>query len=442
MITFSRLEKKGNLGNQLFQIASVMGIAKNNGQEFSFPKWSYGKYFQKQLPVNKEDTFNYFKEPCFEFRELKFDGGNYDLDGWFQSERYFDIAATRRYFSFKEDFVEGLKQKMQSALSSQTILISIRRGDFVDHPDYFQLPSGYYLNALNEHFPDWRQYSLIIMSDDPEYCKFHFGFLSNVYFTAGFSAVEQLGVAALCDHFIISNSTFSWWCAWLGEKEHSKIIRPLHYFTPAKRAIDDDRDYFPQRWVPFDHTGRKMSLRNAVICLEKRDPLLRDYLLANFEIGTQHIYEFPAKPLVHGGKWIFINDAVPPPLAVYTAVDDQDAGSIFLQKGALLNISRSLDACVLVKQHDFGIFSSQLRDVESTEPQIIFSCVPGYDEDVRNWSFAAIGKSGSQHYKIFYTYAGKIKGFPECIYYLAKQKKKALFVLKQFVKWLIRYRKK
>jgi hypothetical protein len=39
MITYSNLGKKGDLGNQLFQIASIIGIAEKNHQEYCFPIW-------------------------------------------------------------------------------------------------------------------------------------------------------------------------------------------------------------------------------------------------------------------------------------------------------------------------------------------------------------------------------------------------------------------
>jgi len=80
MITFSKLEKKGHLGNQLFQIASTIGIAKSNGQEFGFPKWSYNFYFQNELPVEKLENFEVYKEETFHFTAKKFDHKNLNLD--------------------------------------------------------------------------------------------------------------------------------------------------------------------------------------------------------------------------------------------------------------------------------------------------------------------------------------------------------------------------
>lgn len=48
-----------------------------------------------------------------------------------------------------------------------------------------------------------------------------------------------------CQHFIISNSSYSWWGAWLGEKHDSIIISPINWIlnsnlTPA-----------PKRWLKF-----------------------------------------------------------------------------------------------------------------------------------------------------------------------------------------------
>ena len=49
MVTYSQLGNKGRLGNQLFQIASTIGIATENGRPFAFPDWEYNKYFEAKL---------------------------------------------------------------------------------------------------------------------------------------------------------------------------------------------------------------------------------------------------------------------------------------------------------------------------------------------------------------------------------------------------------
>ena len=44
MLTFINLGKMGRLGNQMFQIASTIGIAKWVGTKACFPKWDYMNY--------------------------------------------------------------------------------------------------------------------------------------------------------------------------------------------------------------------------------------------------------------------------------------------------------------------------------------------------------------------------------------------------------------
>ena len=36
------------------------------------------------------------------------------------------------------------------------------------------------------------------------------------------------------DHFIISNSSYSWWASYLGEKENSKIKAPKYWYKNIK----------------------------------------------------------------------------------------------------------------------------------------------------------------------------------------------------------------
>ena len=273
MVVFSLLEKKGNLGNQLFQIASTIGLAKKYNSEFAFPTWKYADYFENELPKIPNDKFEIITEKYFHFHEWKINSNkNVDLNGWMQSEKYFDKSITKHYFQFKSDFVTNLKEKYKILFAKKTILISIRRGDFVGHKDYFQLPILYYILALNQEFPNWRNSNLLFTSDDISYCKIHFSFLENAFFAENLNVIEQLCLGSLCNDFIISNSTFSWWIAFLGEKNSSKIVRPLHYFDNQKAIDCADKDYFPERWTIFNHLDKKLDL-TKVTCIIKNENL-------------------------------------------------------------------------------------------------------------------------------------------------------------------------
>lgn len=245
--------KKGNLGNQLFQIASTIGIAQRYCQNFVFPDWEYEEYFESSLPKVGKEKFEQVSESYYHYHDWNIGKGNYDLYGYLQSEKYFDRQFTKKLFSFRKSFLQGVKEKQKISGDPKNILISVRRGDFVHHPWFYQLSYKYYLGALIQKFPDWKQRNLVFASDDISYCKYHFSFLPNAFFLDNLSAIEQLAFGSMCKDFIISNSTFSWWMAWLGEEKNSNIIRPLKNFRGRHSTYTNEEDYFPERWEVFDH---------------------------------------------------------------------------------------------------------------------------------------------------------------------------------------------
>lgn len=252
MITFSKLGKKGNLGNQLFQIASTISLAEKYGHDYFFPKWDYSEYFKNNFPVfEKDESFEIIKEKSFSYYQWDLGKNNYDLDGWLQSEKYFNKKRVKEIFEFG-NISEQVLLDYHFLFTKKTILVSIRRGDFIRHPYYFQLSHLYYFKAITFNFPDWTECNIIFTSDDISYCKKHFSFMKNSFFLENLTAIDQLILGSKCDHFVISNSTFSWWIAWLGEKQNSIIVRPIKNFRGKFAEENNDSDYFPQRWIRFD----------------------------------------------------------------------------------------------------------------------------------------------------------------------------------------------
>ena len=279
MLTFLKLGKKGNLGNQLFQIASTVGLARKHGHSWCFPQWEYSNYLKMKLSACYENIkFQDLKERSYHVHDWPIKDEDYDLEGWLQSEKYFDIPYTRKIFRFdpvkKERTIEGVK----NLFNKKCILISIRRGDFVNHPLYFQLSYKYYFLALLEFFPDWENYHIIFTSDDINWCKRHFQGLDNAFFLEGYNPMEQIIISSQCDHFIISNSTFSWWQAWLGEKKDSIVVRPLKNRRSNKYYQPNDKDYFPERWIKYDHRKKSIPINHATVLYKGEKSRLQAFI--------------------------------------------------------------------------------------------------------------------------------------------------------------------
>lgn len=270
MITFKKFGKLGNLGNHLHQLASLIGFAEKYNCELVLPEWRYSQYFQclpKQAQIETDITieephYHYTPEFWDTYSET-FRTKNVDISGWLQSEKYWQHCKEKVFnaLSVQEEIVKQVKGKFAEALKKSTIAISVRRGDFVTNPNHYLLPINFYLNAVLKYFPAYKASNIIIFSDDFQYCKMEIKALPNIYFAAGLNAIEQLCLMSLCNDFIISNSTFSWWGAILGEKENTTVIRSPHYLEGPLKDQLNIKDYYPERWISYDHVGDKMDLR-------------------------------------------------------------------------------------------------------------------------------------------------------------------------------------
>jgi hypothetical protein len=296
MITFKKFGKHGNLGNQLHQIASLIGFSEKYNCELILPEWNYAAYFENFPQQGFIDTDVLIEEPFYHYTPQFWDSHreklktqNADILGWLQSEKYWQHCKEKVHqaLSFKKNFLHETKSKFAEAFRKKTIAISIRRGDFVTNPNHFLLPVEFYLGALIKFFSDHTNYSIIIFSDDLHFCKTEIRALPHIYFAAGLSAIEQLCLMSLCDHFIISNSTFSWWGAMLGEKKDSIIIRSPYYADGELKEKIDFKDYYPERWITYDHVVENIDLR-----------ALRQSPLARFMNRNKTFYKYLRRPVI------------------------------------------------------------------------------------------------------------------------------------------------
>lgn len=288
MITFSRFGKKGRLGNQLFHLAGMIGLAKKLGQELRMPTWSYGRYFQahhtmfaptiKGFKDIEEDPFHYVPEQWDPIVK-----GNWDVSAWLQTEKYWDhcMGDIKEALKWDRHFEGSVLNGIDIKDFSNTIAISVRRGDYVNNRNYDLLPVSYYMQALMQEFPDWMDRQIMIFSDDIPYCKIHFSGLPNVWFAEGYNDIVQLCIMSQCAGHVIANSTFSWWGAYLAELRDPavKIVRPAYLFDGPLKQKSDSRDHWPERWTVYDHKDesgnpKKYDLRDVTFTI----PVMYDHM--------------------------------------------------------------------------------------------------------------------------------------------------------------------
>jgi len=262
-VAFNHLGKLGQLGNQMFQYAATKGIASKLDVPFMIPNHREvfddgigNKYTILLFDVFKLTsasllgtlrTENYVQENGFLFNKdlFKIDKTeNCSLYGFFQTEKYFKHIEKqiRKDFTFKDEIKNECDDLIKQF--SNPIALHIRRGDFVwNNKNHPPLSLDYYNSAL-ELFDSDRE--VIIFSDDTEWCKEQELFADDRFAVAeGGDQFYDLCLMSMCDDFIIANSTFSWWGAWLANR--GKVVAPKNWFGEA--LSHDTKDLYCKGWT-------------------------------------------------------------------------------------------------------------------------------------------------------------------------------------------------
>jgi hypothetical protein len=182
--------------------------------------------------------------------------GNKCLVGSWQSEKYFKSVESeiRKLYSFHKP-LRGKHLEISTEIQkTNSVCIHVRRGDYVTSPLYSntlgtQEPE-YYISALELLKSGRAIEQIFVFSDDIAWCKNNLSFTIPYYFMdyeAGENKyVTDLHLMSLCKHFIISNSTFGWWAAWLSNSKGKMVFAPANWY---KDTSFNSADIIPSDWI-------------------------------------------------------------------------------------------------------------------------------------------------------------------------------------------------
>lgn len=187
------------------------------------------------------------------YKELS---GNLYLEGYFQSFRYFiDIEPEiRKEFRFADPVLDSSKELMNKIFSCESVCLNVRRADFVDENIGSNVQgfvgTEYYLRALEKLKEKIKTPELFVFSDDVVWCKENLRFDVPVHFVdhshKGVKFSNYLQLMTLCKHYIIPNSTFAWWAAWLNVSPSKIVVCPKKWFSDDTK---DTSDLTPETWI-------------------------------------------------------------------------------------------------------------------------------------------------------------------------------------------------
>lgn len=172
------------------------------------------------------------------------------LTGYWQNVAYFQPVAEILQADFNLNYENYQRDNpaLPQLLFGATLGVHVRRGDYVTLPQHLganrALPISYYLGAI-EHVVSAREVRLIVVvSDDPEWCLKHFTDSRCVIINAASSSIEDFSLLQSCDHHVVSNSSFSWWAAWLADSPNHFVVAPAKWHHDGSPF-----ESIPRNWI-------------------------------------------------------------------------------------------------------------------------------------------------------------------------------------------------
>jgi hypothetical protein len=269
----------GGLGNQMFQYAIARNLSlkynvplkidlsflnnRNMGSNFVYRDYDLSLFeiepdfnvdFSKKIVVANQPHYHYSQEFIDSIGNLLMTGNNVLLDGYWQTSLFFSDfeIQIRKDFQFKdkiENQTGDVKEMLDLINSTNSVMLNVRRTDYLNTSFHGVMGLDYLDQAkeLIETKVDNPHY--FIFSDDVEWCKENINYenmtiVDHRYKGDKFGYYLQLMMN--CKHFIIPNSTFAWWAAWLNNDSNKIVIAPKQWFTDSNI---NTADLIPSNWI-------------------------------------------------------------------------------------------------------------------------------------------------------------------------------------------------
>ena len=285
---------KGGLGNQLFCYAAARRLALVNNAELVIddvsgfvrdythkrhyqlghfnipcrkaflrerlePLGRYRRWLIRKLSARKQfEQRGYLAQEFIDYDPRLLDlkvKGNIYLDGYWQSENYFkDVEQTIREDLSIIPPVDIVNKDMVEHICSHTaIALHIRFFDAPQQNGINNAPVAYYSRAIQEMENRVNSGHYFVFSDKPDSARACISLADDSFTLVSHNQSDENAYADLwlmskCKHFIIANSTFSWWGAWLSSNPCKTIIAPGFEMREGKMWWGFD-GLIPEDWI-------------------------------------------------------------------------------------------------------------------------------------------------------------------------------------------------
>ena len=237
---YNKYEKKGKA---IFNESSFQQKIIATRYFLALRNTGYENLKEQLLIENKYET-ELIKNGIYWFRNgfhkiNKSNKKNKFVSGSFEDKRYFD--------KIREQLVKELSPKQKPKIenlglyrvinNTNSVCVSIRRGDFVTDETikktHYVCNEQYFEKAISKIEELIENPTFIMFSDDIEWVRKNINMKGKtVFYESGKDPIwEKLRLMYSCKHFILSNSSFSWWAQYLSRNEKKIVVAPSRWYN-------------------------------------------------------------------------------------------------------------------------------------------------------------------------------------------------------------------
>ena len=268
----------GGMGNQMFQYAFARNLSietksdlridlsflqkKDQPEGFVFRNYDLDIFNVKEnfdLPENVEIiTVN---EPHYEYSQQVTDSVINNLNnnkntlilGYWQSPKYFEKNedTIRKEFSLKLGIENksNLLKIREDINTKKSVAINIRRTDYLNNGFHGVMGKEYVDSAISIIENQIENPHYFIFSDDIKWCEENLKYNNSTIVSHDYKGEkfeDYMMLMSECNHFIIPNSSFAWWSAWLNNNPDKIVISPKNWFANSGMNTND---LIPESWI-------------------------------------------------------------------------------------------------------------------------------------------------------------------------------------------------
>lgn len=182
---------------------------------------------------------------------------NIYICGYFESPRYFENIdeKIKRELSPVCDVLEKNRDIYSSIVSRNSVCVTIKRMDVNNEniEGIYRYDNSYFYRAI-EYMSEMVDNPLFcIFSDDIKWCRDNIRTDQDIWYETGDDTIaEKIRLMSACKHFIIHNSTFSWWVQHLSQNDNKIVIAPVKWMQRDDQPID----IYEKGWIYLTPKGQ------------------------------------------------------------------------------------------------------------------------------------------------------------------------------------------